>query len=349
LPEIPEPKARSKARYTVVLINEAGRSRQIEISPLGLRVGSAAVCAVVVLVIVAAVAAGGYRMGGSVVSSDQEALTGKVASLEEELRKKELALTVQEKRLKEMQELPTMVAGPSQGAESERSGETGSDDSTLPASDHGPLTAMRPAESGSGTGQDTSETLPIGSETADTPPAGDSQYPRYAEREASKSAGDSTPRAGRSIQSPDLIEFNAEDVTAAANAPNNGTLRFKLVKNRPDLRFSGYLFVYVEMEDSRGESRLYAYPKDARRGEEDLPTDFRQGESVAFKKNSLVELPYKDTRAGASLSGVSILIYDADGKIVFQRRFDRKDLQVVESRKGDSKGAGPRGTRRQAL
>jgi len=330
----------------VVLINEAGRSRQIEISPLKLRIGLAAVCAGVILAFVAAVVTGGYLLGGSAVTGNQEALTGKVTALEEELRKKELALTVQEKRLKEMQELPTMVAAQSQGAESERDEETGSVDSTPPASNRGPLTAMKPGR----TGEEGAETLPLGTETADTSPGGDSQFPKDAEREASESAEDSTPQTGRSNQPAGMIEFNAEEVTAVAKAPNNGTLRFRLVKNQPNLRFSGYLFVYVEMEDSRGESRLYAYPKEARRGDEDLPTDFREGESVTFKKNSLVELPFKDPRGGALLSGVSILIYDADGKIVFQRRFDRKDLKVVESRKDDGKRAGPsRGTSRQAL
>ncbi len=332
-----------------MLINEAGRSRQIEISPLGLRVGLAAACGAVFLVIVAAIAAGGYLMSGSELAGDQGALTRKVAALEEELRKKELALTVQEKRLKEMQELPTMLSGPSKGTESERSGEAGSVDSTPRASDHGPLTAMRPAESGSRPGEDSSSNLPLGSETTDSP-VGDSRPSRYAERETPESPGDSTTPPSRSKQTADIIEFNAEDVTAVATAPNSGVLRFKLIKSRPSIRFSGYLFVYVEMEDGRGESRLYAYPKEARRGEEDLPVNFREGESVAFHKNSLVELPYKDSRAGAALAGVSILIYDADGKIVFQRRFDRKDLKVVESGQEMKTGAGPsRGQRRRAL
>lgn len=350
IPEIPEPKTRSKARYTVVLINEAGRSRQIEISALRLRVGLAAVCAGVVLAVAVAVVTGGYLLGGSSSGThDQKALAGKIATLEEELRKKDLALTVQEKRLKEMQEMPTMVAAQSQESESERSDETGSVDDAPAASDRGPLTAMRPAGSGSTTGRETAETPPSGSETADTLPTEDTQFPKYAEREASDTAGDSTSQRGGSKRTSDVIEFNAEEVTAVAKASNSGTLRFKLVKNRPNLRFSGYLFVYVEMEDSRGESRLYAYPKEARRGEEDLPSDFREGESVAFKKNSLVELPYKDARGGASLSGVSILIYNAEGNIVFQRRFDRKDLKVVDSRKDAGKAGAGRGTRRQAL
>ncbi len=332
LPEIPEPKTRSKARYTVVLINEAGRSRQIEISPAGLSVGLAAVCGALVVVIVAAGAIGGLLTGGTEVTGDREALTQKVALLEEELRKKELALTVQEKRLKESRELPKMVAGPLQGSESEGSGETpGPVENGSRGSDLGPLTAMVPAESGSRTDGDTSE-------TAETPIAGDSRVPAHSESETTAPAGDSSGQTTRSSGPRNLFDFNAEDVRAEAKSPKKGTLRFRLVKDRHGIRFAGYLFVYVEMKDKRGASRLYAYPKEARRGEGDLPTNFREGESVAFNKYTLVELPYEDKRSGASLSGVSVLIYDPDGDIVFQRHFDYKDLKVVQSRESVTNG-----------
>ncbi|MFH1113984.1 MAG: hypothetical protein V1792_08690 [Pseudomonadota bacterium] len=352
LPEIPAPKARSKARYTVVLINEAGRSRQIEISPVRLGVSIAAVCGILVVVMVAAGAVGGILKRGPQVAGDGEALTQKVALLEEDLRKKEQALSVQEKRLKEMQEFPKMGAGPLQGSETERTGQKSDSVEKPPrASDSGPLTAMVPAESGGRSDRDTSETRAADSEDAETPAAEDSRIPPHADRETAASPG-STPdqTAGSGGGPQNLFAFNAEDVKAEARASNQGTLSFKLVKDRHGIRFAGYLFVYVEMEDKRGESRLYAYPKDARRGEEDLPTNFREGESVAFNKYTLVELPYEDKRPGASLAGVSVLIYDPEGDIVFQRRFDHKDLKVVQSRKGVTSGTrSSRGDERRPL
>ncbi len=57
--------------------------------------------------------------------------------------------------------------------------------------------------------------------------------------------------------------------------------------------------------------------------------DFREGETISFKQNIRVELPYDDIRAGASLARVSVLLYGENGKIVFQRGFDRKELKSV--------------------
>ena len=103
LPEIPEPKARSKARYSVVLINEAGRSRQIEITPFRLRIGLVAAAGVAVAAVVLLTAAGSALLGDSPDAADHDALTKRIAVLEEELRNKELAFAVQEKRLKELE------------------------------------------------------------------------------------------------------------------------------------------------------------------------------------------------------------------------------------------------------
>ncbi|MGC8605892.1 MAG: hypothetical protein ACP5VS_19675, partial [Desulfomonilaceae bacterium] len=44
--------------------------------------------------------------------------------------------------------------------------------------------------------------------------------------------------------------------------------------------------------------------------------------------NSRVELPYGDIRSGAVLARVSILLYGDDGRIVFQRGFEKKELLV---------------------
>ncbi|MFA6223484.1 MAG: hypothetical protein WC647_14330 [Desulfomonilaceae bacterium] len=126
-----------------------------------------------------------------------------------------------------------------------------------------------------------------------------------------------------------IINFNAQDVTVKPTNVNSGTLSFRLIKDHSDILFSGYLFVFVEMRDKRGETKIYVYPDKTHLGEGDLPSNFREGENISFKYNSRVELPYGDIRAGAGLARVSILLYGDDGKIVFQRGFEKKELLVA--------------------
>jgi hypothetical protein len=125
-----------------------------------------------------------------------------------------------------------------------------------------------------------------------------------------------------------------------------------LVKDQPTVRFTGYLFIFVEMLDKKGETKLLAYPEGVKIGEEELPADFRSGESVTFKYNTRVELPYGDQRPGSALGRVSILLYGEDGAIVFQRSFDRTELKVVGAKpvpaKAEGTGKKP-AKRRQAL
>ena len=125
------------------------------------------------------------------------------------------------------------------------------------------------------------------------------------------------------------INFNAQDVAAASESRNTGTVSFRLVKDQPEFRFSGYLFVIVEMEDPRGENKIYAYPEKTSLGEGYLPSNYREGETLSFKYNQRVELSYGDVRSDASLVRVSVLLYGEDGKILFQRGFDRKEIKVV--------------------
>ncbi len=125
-----------------------------------------------------------------------------------------------------------------------------------------------------------------------------------------------------------IVNFNAQDVTVKPTGANSGTLSFRLIKDHSDVLFSGYLFVFVEMKDKRGETKIYVYPDKTRLGEGDLPSNFKQGENISFKYNSRVELPYGDIRSGAGLARVSILLYGDDGKIVFQRGFEKKELLV---------------------
>ncbi|MCL5124633.1 MAG: hypothetical protein M1511_09095 [Deltaproteobacteria bacterium] len=125
-----------------------------------------------------------------------------------------------------------------------------------------------------------------------------------------------------------IMNFNAQDVTVKPEGANSGTLSFRLIKDHPDMLFSGYLFVFVEMKDKKRETKIFVYPDKTRLGEGDLPSDFRQGENISFKYNSRVELPYGDIRSGSALARVSILLYGDDGKIVFQRGFEKKELLV---------------------
>lgn len=153
-----------------------------------------------------------------------------------------------------------------------------------------------------------------------------------------KRSGTAEPKLGSALdfsepgEKDPVVNFNAQDLTAAADGANGGTLSFRLVKDQPDIRFSGYLFVFVEMSDPRGENKIYVYPKTARLGDEDLPADYRAGETLSFKYNSRVELPYSDIRSGASLVRVSILLYGDNGKIVFQRGFERKEVKAVSAK-----------------
>jgi len=147
------------------------------------------------------------------------------------------------------------------------------------------------------------------------------------------SAGPSTGRQSamptQDMSNGSIINFNAQDVTVKPTSVNSGTLSFRLIKDHSDVLFSGYLFVFVEMRDKRGETKIYVYPDKTHLGEGDLPSDFREGENISFKYNSRVELPYGDIRTGAGLARVSILLYGDDGKIVFQRGFEKKELLVA--------------------
>jgi hypothetical protein len=146
------------------------------------------------------------------------------------------------------------------------------------------------------------------------------------------------------------VNFDTRDVTATTDGPNRGKLSFWLIKDQRDVRFSGYLFVFIEMVDERGDGKTYAYPEGAQLGEGDLPTDYRLGKSLTFKFNQQVELPYKDPRKGASLAHVSVLLYGEDGRIVFQRGFDRTELKVAGAKATRVEGVPAKPTKkRQAL
>jgi hypothetical protein len=339
LPPIPEPKARVKARYTLVLINDSGKSRQIELTPLKLRLGLTALAAVLFVTVAVLLIAGGSVMRTAQSANEFESLSSRVRTLEEELGRKEQALTIQEKRLKEMQEAgafgtvaPAMAAdtSPLTGMAASRVQVQPDGGAVTPLSDidragrnaappqrsakeerSGRTGAIASIESSAGRGEAT------GSGT---------------ESESSSKGSASRARAPR-------VNFDVQDVTAVQDAPNDGKLSFQIVKDQPDIRFTGYLFVFVEMLDRRGETKVYAYPGQTSLGEGDLPSNYRVGEIIKeFRYNSRVKLDYKDDRQGATLAGASILLYGDDGKIVYQRHLDLKEMKVMSAKslKADS-------------
>jgi hypothetical protein len=307
----------------------------MELTPWRIRMGIGILAGVVGVLVVTLIGGVAFRGETAKFTHGDENLVEKINALQEEMRQKDLALSVQEKRIKEMQELPTLAAAQPRPSRDVQEPPEKSEPLT---EEGGPLLSM--PEPG----------------TAESSPAGPSRKPADGElaedgsrtKKGNEAESLDTPETRGSSAKLPVIAFNAQRVTAVAETPNTGTLSFQLVKDNPDIRFSGYLFVFVEMVDGQ-ENKIYAYPKRARLGEEDLPTDFREGESVSFKYNSRVELPYGDVRSGAALSRVSILLYGQNGKIVFQRGFDRREVKLMHTKTGTAEGRPAQGEKRRAL
>ena len=253
------------------------------------------------------------RSGPTTSVVQDQTLVDKVKALQEELKQKEVALSVQERRLKELQEQPTLAVG-ALGQQAPPPDSTAGVTDTVPAkSPTGPLVGLQESENND-------FRLPATARKPESPQS-ETQAEPLSQRSEPENPEPKAP----------IINFNAQRLTAIAEGSNKGTLSFKLIKDQPDIRFSGYLFVFVEMGDGQ-DNRIYAYPKRAQLGDGDLPSDYREGESVSFKYNSRVELPYEDLRSGASLSRVSILLYGQDGRIVFQRGFDRREVKTLSAK-----------------
>jgi hypothetical protein len=290
-------------------------------------VGLLALVVIIALMVLSVLPIGTLVRGtGSSAQTDPE-LSEKIEALKEELRQKDLALSVQEKRLKELRETPTLAAiGQQPPVEAHRS----APGIEQPAESEGPLMSL----------QDSSKSEK-GDQAAEDGADGNiergqgavrSQAPTRSAR--SEPAEQTHSQAARPTGRQPTISFDAQDISAIPQSPNTGTLSFRLVKDSPDIRFSGYLFVFVEMADRRGENAIYAYPQQTRLGEGDLPAEYRDGETLSFKYNQRVELPYGDTtRPGASLARVSILLYSENGKIVYQRGFDRDEVKVASPKR----------------
>lgn len=336
LPPTPVPKARSKAGHSIVIISASGNTRQIDLTPFRLRTGVLALVALIALVVLSAFSLRPlFRGTDSSATSDSE-LAEKVEALKEELKQKDLALSVQERRLKEIRETPTLAAiGQQSPAETNRPAPKVEQSSES----EGPLMSFResskPERGGRPADDGDDGDIALGHGDARSRVAARTEGPEPVERPS--------PQGPRTIAKPPVISFDAQDVSAIPQTPNTGTLSFRLVKDSPDIRFSGYLFVFVEMADQRGETAIYAYPQQTRLGEGDLPADYRDGETLSFKYNQRVELPYGDTtRPGASLARVSILLYSENGNVVFQRGFDRTEVKMAHSKRAVGQQDRPR-------
>ncbi len=331
-------------------MGESGSSRQVELTSFRIRVGFALTAAIVCLVIFAIVQVGGLLSKRGRGTSPDNALSEKVQSLQEDLKKKEITLAAQEKRLKELQGSDTLAGigtRPTKeiataGAEAAQEPPPGND-ALAALQDAVKAPAGAPAGS-KGMGEEIgggSSTFSSESPTEKTP---EQSSP---ERSLAGSGG----TVGGITRAP-IVNFNAQDVTAYVGGPNSGKLSFRLIKDHPDTMFSGYVFVFVETIGQRGKSRIVVYPSKTRLSEGYLPVDFREGQPIPFKVNARVrvDLPDEDISPASTLSRVSILLYDGDGKIVFQRGFDRNELKVVGARAGNTGNARTRvGQKRRAL
>lgn len=325
----------AKARYSVVIITDSGRSRQIDLTPFRLRMGIAGVVTVLVLVAVAGALVGSYGTNRAVSVSEGPDLLKKVKSLEEELQVKELAVAAQKKRLEELERDSSSARASITG---ERRPESDAALSTTPPVSREERVAARPGDSRRGQepwalpgSSGESEAAPLFQ-----PPAAEPTRPpdrgEDSGRVASRPSG-TQPGEGESP----LISFNAQQLMAVPGDNQDETIiSFRLVKDHPNIRFVGYMFVYLEIQEGQ-ERRLIVYPADASLGEGHLPKDYKQGKGIRFRYNSTVQVPYQNAGTGSSLTGISILLYDRDGAIVFQRGFERAE---ITSGSPESPGAG---------
>ena len=325
-PPIPSHKAKVDRGYSVVVIGSTGKSRQYDASASTTGVLIGLVSLTLVFAVIGLVGAGKFIFSGSAKTTQDAAITEKLSALQEELRNKEVALAVYENRMKEQGSLSAQDRSPRDFDQASGASDTKSHQSFKGAIDAS-VASVNPTEKLDGA-FDTS--------MAETDPKVDSKTSKgplksEASSRTTKTQSEKVAAVDPSRDSNPLVNFNTQDVTIAPETPGSGTLSFRLVKDNPNVLFSGYLFVFVEMEDKRGENKIYVYPDKARLGEGDLPSDYKEGESISFKYNSRVELPFGDIRPGASLARVSILLYGENGKILFQRGFEKKELSVVSA------------------
>lgn len=320
-PQIPVPTIRKKARYSIVIMSESGSSRQILLTPRRIKVGLAVTAGVGIVIVLGLIGFVGLFGGDQAMRRERDSLALRVKALEEELRKNELTKTVKEKRAEEVRQSPTLVTvGPRPAQQAEADAED-------PAASEGPLTPLptRPGRDPSMTRQGTDARARLQPAPDQETETGSSASPGLASRSSR------APDAPAASTSRTPLSFDARDVTATAKSPTEGTIKFTLFKDQPSVRFAGYLFVFVEMGDESGGTRLRWYPDTATLDEGDLPKDYREGAVTTLKSNSRVTLSYSSS-AGARLKRLSILLYGEDGNIVYQRGFDRQEVKFTTER-----------------
>lgn len=324
-PAIPSHRVKSQRGYSVVVIGKSGKSHQYDLTPKIM--GALMSLSVLVIVLSGLGLYSGAKslLVGTNPNGHDLALSEKLTALQEELRNKEVALAVRESRLKEQASMGS-AGGPrdfEQASGAAGSGKTFSSGEPQESL----LASVTPAER-TDSSFDSSLAHP---ESGPDDKAVTGAQKLDSARKSPKLGSDTVAAVDPSLEKKNIVNFNTQDVAISTESPGAGTLSFRLVKDHPNVLFSGYLFVFVEMEDKRGENKIYVYPDKTRLGEGDLPSDFKEGESISFKYNSRVELPYGDIRAGANLARVSILLYGENGKIVFQRGFEKKELGVTSA------------------
>lgn len=325
-PPIPSHKTRKQRGYSVVVIGKSGKSRQYELSESRTTLVCGAVAVAALLSVVGLFNLGSYLFTGSSRNAHDPALVEKLTLLQEELRNKEVALSIQEKRLSEERVSTQAFKG---NRDFEQA--SGASDSRSQNSLQASLESSIPTTSANDRLERSFDSSITESESrTDSKALKGPQKPDSGQKTA-RSMPDKSGTASPTAETSPIVNFNTQDVSILPESPGSGTLSFRLVKDHPDMLFSGFLFVFVEMEDKRGENKIYVYPDKTRLGEGDLPSDFKEGESISFKYNSRVELPFGDIRSGAQLARVSILLYGDNGKIVFQRGFDKKELSLATS------------------
>jgi hypothetical protein len=346
IPRIPEPKPRRRSGYTIVLIGESGKPRQLELSALQLRlVGIGSLLALAVIVALSITA-------GTLLMRPGGKTTTAMVSVDKSSSLRESASRTNEK-------LPNDKPGEKASASSagqsvspiDAGRETVAEVRQLAPSQSVQAPAVA-GETGAASTGSLSEAGVVPRESSNVTRSVPETYGTSSGVPVGPVASSKPPSQNIAATNIPSINFNAQEVTATTDGSNNGgNLSFRLSKDKPDLRFAGYLFVFVEMEDSRGENKIYVYPRDARLGEGDLPSDYKEGEGIAFKFNSRVELPYGDMRSGSHLARVSILLYNETGKIVFQRGFDRAEMKIAGGSKTEkTDGSKPKTEKkRQAL
>jgi hypothetical protein len=218
-------------------------------------------------------------------------------------------------------------------------------------------------------GADPEFTQPAQSSSLGARGPGESDSQRFARAAPSPSTQDHNDQSGADEQSEPAaagphasavspppprprLSFNAQDLTAVRDTKNEGKLSFRLVKDRPDVFFEGYLFVYVETRDMRGSSRLKVYPQNAKLGEGDFPVNYKAGQFVGFKANSKVRLddvPLDGRGADSRLKRVVVLLYSKNGGIVFQREFDGREINRISRTSTAIRDTSQKNRRRRAL